>query len=283
LTANVCKLLSAEHQSQKKSLQWKWPRTEVNSLFFSHLPCEGHQLRVQRNGQQEVVRYQQTHGECSSEDSNLPVLRHGEGKSKHHADHGEAEGEGELEALDDVANGLEEGDVIDFLGCCAPLHVDAEHVAQQSLRNVQRHTTEEDCDERDPLEVCPETLEEAHLTDAVAQHSQREVSESCEHNDDGEVDLERINVVVVQRAVEEADDEVVQHRENPSRAQGVISSNVGQNRQLGGQRNVGHDESAKQLREGALEYPVLEGVEDEFVATVSVSIDVSTGMMIRGE
>lgn len=55
-----------------------------------------------------------------------PEDRESVNTSDHQTDHGEAEDEGEFELLGQLGDLSEEVGVLDFLGCCAPGHVDLE-------------------------------------------------------------------------------------------------------------------------------------------------------------
>lgn len=70
--------------------------------------------------------------------------------------HQNAPEESTLEAFKQARNLLEEVDFLVLLGRRAPAHVDAEEMAQQSLRDVQRQTAQEDGHQRDPLDVAPD-------------------------------------------------------------------------------------------------------------------------------
>lgn len=108
-----------------------------------------------------MVGDHQTHRETSDERVDAPRFRDHEGHADHAGGDGEAKEEGVLELLDDVAGGLPKGDVVEFLAGGAPLHIDAEEVAEERLRYVQRHATKEDGQHWDPFQVGPESVNEA--------------------------------------------------------------------------------------------------------------------------
>ena len=98
------------------------------------LPCERHQRRVERDGQQKVRRAHRRHGQ----------------------DGGEAEAredDAELEVLEHLGHLEEEVGELDLLGRRAPRHVDLEHVRKERLRDVQRQAAEEDGEHGGPLEI----------------------------------------------------------------------------------------------------------------------------------
>jgi hypothetical protein len=154
------------------------------------LPSECHELRVEHNGQQEVVADNQSHGEHGGNDADLPVLGNDESHDDHGGRHANAESECVLELLDDIGDSLPEGDVFEFLGGSSPLHIDAEEMTEERLRDVERNTAEEDGQERDPLEVGEQSADEASLTNSVTQHCKCDVTNSCENTNNGEIDLE---------------------------------------------------------------------------------------------
>ena len=88
-----------------------------------------------------------------NENVNPPEFGHEPGHGDHHPGTREAEDEGELELLHDLGHLLEEGRVFGFFAGGAPRHVDAEHVRQDGLGDVQADAAEEDHKERDPGEV----------------------------------------------------------------------------------------------------------------------------------
>jgi hypothetical protein len=71
----------------------------------------------------------------------------------HGCDHGERHADGVFERLGHLGDFHEEVGELDFLAGCAPRHVDAEHVAEQRLRDVERHAAEEDDEHEAPGEV----------------------------------------------------------------------------------------------------------------------------------
>lgn len=96
----------------------------------------------------------------------------------------------------------------------------------------------------------------------VPDDGQADVSENGEDEDNGKVHLEAVDVVVVQRAVEEADQEVVHDGEGPGGADGVVGADVCHDGDFGRQGDVGEEEVEEETCEGAFEDPVSERVED---------------------
>ena len=153
-------------------------------------------------------------------------MRRKASKKDQHGRPDNADGKRELEPLDDARNLLEECDIFRFLGRGAPRHVDAEHVREDGLRDVHGDATEEDRQERDPGEVLQEGGEERFLADAVTKDGESDVSERGEDADDGEEDAEAVDVVVVEVAIEPADDQVVHKSEDPSATDSIICANI---------------------------------------------------------
>ena len=91
-----------------------------------------------------------------------------------------------------------------------------------------------------------------------------------EDDDDGEIDLEAVDVVVVEVPVEPADEEVVGDGEDPRTADGVVGPDVRHDGDLGHERHVASDEFAEKRRHGPARGPVAVGMEDEFRAAIGV-------------
>ena len=81
-------------------------------------------------------------------------------------------------------------------------------MADNRLGDVQADPAQEDRQHGDPGEVLEEGAEEGFLFRAVAKDAEREIAEGAEDEDDGEVDFEAVDVVVVEMAVEPADNAV---------------------------------------------------------------------------
>ena len=233
-------------------------------------PGEEHEIRIQRDGQEEVAEDDGGEGPDGDEDADLPEVGHEAGEHDHHGGGAEDEDEGALELCQDLGHLLEEGGVLGLLGGGAPAHVDADHMADDGLADVEADAAEEDAEQRDPLEVLEDGGGQALLADAVAEDGEGEVAEGGEDEDEGEVDLEGVEVVVVQEAVEPADGEVVDDGEDPGAGDGVVGADVGHDGDLAGQRHAREHEVLEQRRQRALEHPVLERVEDELRAAVRV-------------
>lgn len=190
------------------------------------LPPEDNQVGVERNRQDSVTNDTKREREDGNKAVNPPLIRHG-GSHDNHADNAEeTEEECALEALEDNRDLLEEGAVLDFLVRGTPLHVDAEQMAQEGLRDVERDTSEEDRHERDPGEILEKCGEEALFACAPAENSERDVAESGEDGEDSNVDTETGEVVCRVPTVVPADDEVVGHVQNPGCADSVVRADV---------------------------------------------------------
>jgi len=218
-----------------------------------------------------MSRNESAQREDCSEQCDVPVKGHGNRHTDHERREHKAQEKGPLEPAENSRNLLEEAGFVDFLGSSTPGHVDAEHVAEQCLTHVQRDTSQEDKEDWDPLEVLEEGFEETGLAYAVSEHCERDVAHGGKDDDDGEIYLEGIEIVVVEHAVEPADQEEIQHREYPSRAEGVVSTHIGHDGELGGERNAGNEEFAEELGEGSTTRPFEERVKDEFAASICIS------------
>jgi hypothetical protein len=67
---------------------------------------------------------------------------------------------------------------------------------------------------------------ERTLRETVAENSERDVAHRAEDDDEREVDFEGIEVVVIEVAIEPADEEVVNQGEDPSCTNGIVCSNI---------------------------------------------------------
>lgn len=85
----------------------------------------------------------------------------------------------------------------------------------------------------------------------------------------GKVDSEHHTSHVVCRLT---NSKVVDERENPCRANSVVCPNISHDRELRRQWDARSEKVAEELREGTASWPELEGVENELVAPVCVSI-----------
>lgn len=82
--------------------------------------------------------------------------------------------------------------------------------------------------------------------------------------------LPRLDVELVQVTVQPANQEVVESAKGNSRSDSVVREDVTANGNLGRQLDVGEEESAEELGKGTFPEPGVHGVEDKFVATVSI-------------
>jgi hypothetical protein len=219
-----------------------------------------------------VVDNERAHRPASNEEPDLPIFLDHKSTHQHGSNHSHTEQESPLELPSHVAYSLEETHVLHLLGRATPFHIDAEKVRKNRLRDVKRSATEENSKHGDPFHVLPQGAEKASVLNAVSDHGERRIAGNSEDEDDGDVDLKAVDVIVVERTVEEANEEVVEDCEEPGRPDGVVGTNVGHNRDLGGKRNVGEDKGKEEAGEGALPDPVAQGIEDELVATVSIPV-----------
>lgn len=135
---------------------------------------------------------------------------------------------------------------------------------------MQRDAAEEDGEHGDPLEVLAERLEEIAVLDAITQDTEGDVADEREDEDDGDVDLERVNIVVVEPAVVKSDQEVVEDGEDPGGANGVVCTDVSHDGDFGGEGHVGGEEDHEKTGKRAASEPVFERIKDQFVAAVGI-------------
>ena len=73
------------------------------------------------------------------------------GQNDHPDDDDEAEDQGEFELFEDLGDFFEESGISSFFRSRTPAHVDAEHVREYGLGNMQRDTAKEYGEENDPF------------------------------------------------------------------------------------------------------------------------------------
>ena len=122
-----------------------------------------------------------------------------------------------------------------FLACGTPSHVDLKHVSQQGLADVQRQSTQENCQHNRPFKVLEKRVQNVALAETISHHGESDISKSVEDDDDGKPHLPRVDIILVEVPVEPANEEVVDSCHDPGRANGVIRSNVRHHGDLGGE------------------------------------------------
>lgn len=100
-------------------------------------------------------------------------------------------------------------------------------MAQDRLGDVQADAAKENGQHGDPGEVFEEGGKKGMRLGAVAEDAEGEVAEEAEDQDDGEVDLEAVDVIMIQMAVEPADDAVAGERRSAggwkARGEGLLT------------------------------------------------------------
>lgn len=251
---------------------------QQQSITTVSLESKSHQTRVEGGGQEKVSHNNSAEWVDGDESVDLPEIGSELREHNHHCCAEEAEDEGTLEVLNQLRDFLEEGCVFGFLAGSSPRHIDAEEVGEDSLRDVQRDTAQEDGKKRDPGEVLDDSVEETALTSPVAQDGKGKIAKSGEHNNDGKIDLERIDVEVVKRTVQPAHKEVVGQSQDPSRAKREVGTDVGHNGELGWERHARAHEAQEELGERSPGRPVAEWLENQLGATVGVLLP--TGQLV---
>ena len=118
-------------------------------------------------------------------------------QNDHRGHHDEAPQESELEFPENGRHLLEERHPLRFLGGIALGHVDAEHVARNSLTHVQRYPSEENGEQGKPLEVFKEGVDERAFSHSIRQPGQADDAQCLEDSDDREQNLEAVHVIVI--------------------------------------------------------------------------------------
>lgn len=115
-----------------------------------------------------------------------------------------------LERLEDLWDFLEEIRRLGLFRSCAPFHVDAEHMGEESKEKVEGESTKEDGEHRHPLEILDECRNQCLLSEAVAKNSETDIAEAAEHDYESNEDLPRLHVEFVEVAIEPPYKEIVQ-------------------------------------------------------------------------
>ena len=119
-------------------------------------------------------------------------------------------------------------------------------------------------------------------TCTVPHDGQCDVAETIEDDDDAEPDLPRVDVVFVKVAIEPSDSEVIGCSHDPCRTNGVVSADVGDDRDLGRESDVTEQEAAKEFGERTTDRPETDGMEQQFVASIRVLLP-SCQLVVDGE
>jgi hypothetical protein len=168
-----------------------------------------------------------------------------------------------------------------------PCHVDLKHVREQSLRDMDGDASQKDKEQEEPLELFTERAQERAFTTSVAKSSASDVTDYCalavktfpstkvqltaiEDEDEHNPDVPRGDVVLVNVALVPADDEVVGGGKQPSSANGVVGSDVGDDIDLGRQSHVGPEKGLEQRCERPANEPEANWVKYQLVTTIGV-------------
>lgn len=141
-------------------------------------------------------------------------------------------------------------------------------MARDCLRDVDSDAAKEDGEEGQLGDVFEEGAYEATAFGVVAQDGDADSAGRLEDNYNGEVDLEAINVVVVQVAVEPAYQGVGGQHKDPGGANSIVDADVRHNNDPGHEARVASDEFAEERCHWAARGPGAEGLEDEFGAAI---------------
>lgn len=112
--------------------------------------------------------------------------------------------------------------------------------------------------------------EERRLVQTVPQDGKRYVTKAREHDDDGDPNGKRVEVILVVQTVEKAGQEVVEHRDQPGGADSIISSYVTAYGDLLGEVDAGTQELPEEWCYGATSRPVSKWVEYQLIATEGI-------------
>ena len=104
----------------------------------------------------------------------------------------------------------------------------------------------------------------------VPHDGKSDVSKPVEYNDKREPDLPAVDIISVQVSIEPSDGKVVDSCQNPGCADCIVCADIRDDGNLGGEADVGKEESAEQRRERAACDPESQGVEQQLVAAVGI-------------
>lgn len=113
-------------------------------------------------------------------------------------------------------------------------------------------------------------MAEGHFFDTVAEDTERAITEDSEDDNDGEVDLERVEVVLVEMTVQQTSEEIIGKGEEPSGAESVVGTNVGHDSTLGWQGHTRLQEVDEKLGKDTLGRPLTDREEDQLVTSKGV-------------
>jgi hypothetical protein len=135
-------------------LQDRVDQGKLNGLYFIHLHLvsllsptsakpplkrKSHQSRVQQERQKQMSQHNRQQRPDGNNHLDLPHTRYDantRSEHNHHEQDNAAHDKGILERFQDARDLVQEGDVVDFFACGAPLHVDGEHVREDCLPDV---------------------------------------------------------------------------------------------------------------------------------------------------
>lgn len=95
-----------------------------------------------------------------------------------------------LETRPNLRHLREEVGIILLLRRRTPVHVDTEHVRQDCHADVEREAAKEDYEERHPLEVFEQRLQQAHLAEAIPQQRKGDIGHEVEDKNERDEDCE---------------------------------------------------------------------------------------------
>lgn len=193
----------------------------------------------------------------------------------------EADGEGNLKALENLGYLLPKVGTLDFLLRCSPSDIVGEHMGQDGDGNVDAKTTEKEEEEWNPDHVLEETPQEALVPESVLQQGIANIAKTWEDDSDREKDLETMHVEAV-HFKGKAEHEVVEHREKEGGGETVVREHVGHHGDLVVNRGVRPEEDTKLLVDRANTPPSNEGVEDQLITTIRILLP-SVKLIVAGQ
>lgn len=135
---------------------------------------------------------------------------------------------------------------------------------------MEWNTTKEDGKERHPLEVLQQARKESLLSQAVSQNGESDIGHEGEDDQQGEEDLPRVCVKLINVAVVPTDHEVVDNGEGKTSGNGVVGEDVTNGRDLGAERHGREQHAEEKPGERSLPRPGPDGVEDQLVNTIRI-------------
>ena len=108
------------------------------------------------------------------------------------------------------------------------------------------------------------------LANPISHDGQGNVAQPVKDNNNRKPDLPRIDVVLVEVAVEPTNRKVIRRRHDPRSTNSIISPDVGNDRDLRGEADIREQKLAEEFSERTTIDPLTDRMEEKFIATIGV-------------